>query len=71
MTYYFVTNEEGDRVRDKDGYDYIEWDELTPYNFDDYAYRSEQPAEGHIFHYDPEGSYNMQVVEREVTLDLE
>ena len=70
MTYYFVVNEQGDRVRDKDGIDYIPFSDLTPHNFSDFAYKSEQAAQGEVRHYDPQGTYGLQVVSRDVNLQL-
>jgi len=66
MTCYFITNKLGDRIRDKDGIDYIPFDDLTPFNFRDFAYKSEQAAQREVDFYDPEG--RLQVVSREVNL---
>lgn len=58
------------RIRDKDGIDYIWFDELTPFNFHDFAYKSEQAAQGEVDFYDPEGRSGFRVVSREVDLTI-
>jgi len=68
MICYFVTNEQGDRIRDKDGMDFIPFDDLTPFNFHEYAYMHRRTAEGVVDHYDPEGRSGFQVVSRELSV---
>ena len=70
MTYYFVTNERGDRVRDKDGIEWVEFDDIEPHRLHEYAYTTRQPAEGHVHHYDPEGRAGLQVVSREIEFNI-
>lgn len=71
MTAFFILNEDGDRLRDKDGYGWIKFDEVTPWNFTDYAYKSRQAAEGEVEFFDPEGRAGLQVTEREINFDIQ
>ena len=70
MTAYFILNEDGDRLRDKDGYNYIPFSEIPPWNFTDYAYKSRQAAEGEVQHFDPEGRAGLQVAERQINFEI-
>lgn len=70
MIAYFVTTEDGSRVRDKDGVEYVEWGGITPFNFELFAYRNRQAAEGAVKWRDPDGKMGLQVAERQINFEI-
>lgn len=70
MTRYFVANEEG-KVLDKDGYDPKKPEDIELFEFNSYAYGSEENAEGYVDWFDPEGRAGLQVISREVVFRVE
>jgi hypothetical protein len=70
VIYYFVANEQGDRVSDKDGFDYKPPEDITLEEFTNYGFKTRQAAEGHRDWQDPEGRSGLQVISREVEFNI-